>query len=151
VSFVEILARCADWWRRSLHEPRGSSHRAIAPMRSWHTTVPVTAHMIPNQAPTAGTYTLTVNYNNTAPRYIDVNLCTADWDCFASGLVLSCSCRNRFSTCDPVLQLRALVQLLPLERVDRIDRGCCGEPWNCKHSWQVYSAKVGSAYIAQSC
>jgi hypothetical protein len=115
-------------------------------------TESVTAYEFPTVSPTTGTWTVQVNYNNAAPRYIHVDVCTTSWNCFTTVPTSSPAPAGTGSvtlTLSDSGQTAGTAYLYSVWTVSTVDEAAAA-PYDYKHAWQVYSATLGT-YQAQSC
>ena len=115
----------------------------------------VTAVGFPTTAPSSGSFSVQVNYNNAAPRVVHVDLCTASWNCFStqnSGVLPTPAGTGS-------VQIEVTVSNAPASSngyvwsvwtVSGTDQ-YASQPWTYKHAWEVYTAHVGSSIAYPSC
>ena len=117
-------------------------------------TESLTAFEFPNQAPSSGSFSVTVLYNNAAERYIHVDLCTTDWDCFST----------QYDSSPAAAGTGSLTFTIDVDDAPDYAGGYYWSVWSCstvdeqaaqpydyKHAWQVYTANVGSSIQYQNC
>ena len=116
-------------------------------------TESVTAHDFPAVSPSCATWSVTVNYNNAASRYVHVDLCTGNWNCFAqaqTGPVAAGtgSVTLSLSDCNPPNDgsgyLYSVWTVSPTDNT-------ASQPYLYKHAWQVYSPVTLGTLTQQSC
>ena len=114
-------------------------------------TESVTAHAVVANGASSGTFTLLVDYNNAANRYVHVDLLrTSDWANVA----------NAHSDVVPAgtgsVQLSVDISTVPVNQVyvwsvwtvSDVDEAA-QQPWIYKHAWQMYQATLSQATSPQ--